>query len=77
MNGRNPLDLSNYASKTEVDLPSLEEVEALKRFWQKNLANQKIDKDEACICDDFIKKIKQAQTLKNGEVDLTTLSQMG
>jgi hypothetical protein len=74
MNGRNPLDLSNYASKTEVDLPSLEEVEALKRFWQKNLANQKIDKDEACICDDFIKKIKQAQAAKT---DVNTLSQMG
>ena len=57
----------------KIDLPSLKEVEALRRFWQKNLYNPKLDKDVTIIsigiCDDFIKKIKRAQLpiRKDGE----------
>jgi hypothetical protein len=58
------------------DLPSLEEVEALKRFWQKNMDNPKLDKDMVIVCisvcDDAIKKIKAAS-----QPDINTLSQMG
>lgn len=54
----------------KIDLPSLEEAEAMKRFWQRHLDDPKLDKDVTIvligICDDFIKQIKQAQAVKMG-----------
>jgi hypothetical protein len=63
------------------DLPSLEEMEAMKRINQRHMADPKTSEEQKdfdivniAICDDFIKKIKQAQAAKT---DVNTLSQMG
>ena len=57
----------------KIDLPSLEEVCAMKRFWEKHLDDPELDKDVTIVCvslcDGLIEKIKQTQLpiRKDGE----------